>query len=115
MTELGLSYREAAEKSRGMLSHSTFSRLCKPERWAGRVTGRTIDGLALALDLPPSRIRKAADLSIRAEDFSYYASTFRNLSPQSQAEVIKLMQQRAKEEAAAQAARRKVAQPYRKS
>jgi hypothetical protein len=114
LLELGLSYREAASRSQGLLSHSTFSRLCDSKRWAGRVTGRTVSGLALALDLPESRVRKAAEVSILAEDFSYYASMFRNLPPADQAEVIKLMQDRAKQRAAEAAAKRKAAQPFRK-
>lgn len=111
---LGLSYREAANRSQGLLSHSTFSRLRSPERWAGRVTGRTISGLALALDLPESRVRKAADQSISAEDFALYAAEFRNLPPADQAQVIALMHRLAKERATVAEARRKSARPYTK-
>lgn len=92
LEELGLSYRSAAAKSQGLISHSVFSRLLDDERWAGKVHAKTIAGLALALDLPEAKIKKAADETLRAEEFAQHERLFRGLSPANQSKIIKLMQ-----------------------
>jgi transcriptional regulator with XRE-family HTH domain len=59
--ELGLSLRQAAEKSGGLVGPSTLNSI---ERGDSRqVTDRVIAGIATGLDLPESRVRRAAGLS----------------------------------------------------
>lgn len=61
--ELGLSLRQAAEKSGGRVSHSTFGAIEHGQRT--RVDDTTIEGLAEALSVPLGRVRRAAGLSER--------------------------------------------------
>lgn len=59
--ELGLSLRQAAEKSGGLVGYTTINDI---ERGGTRrVNDQTITGLATALDLSEARIRRAAGLS----------------------------------------------------
>lgn len=57
---LGLSYRAVAERSDGLVSHSTVHEIESGSR--ATPTDETIDGLALALDLPISQVRRSAGL-----------------------------------------------------
>lgn len=61
LKQLGLSYREAARRSDGMASHATFYQLATGQH-RGRVSDRTIKGLALALELSVREVRDAAGL-----------------------------------------------------
>ncbi|MEV0322983.1 hypothetical protein ACIBKX_33065 [Streptomyces sp. NPDC050658] len=66
LAELGsperpLSYRAAAARSSGRVSHGTIGRIARGDH-AGLLTGETIDGLALALSVPPAAIEQAAGM-----------------------------------------------------
>ena len=52
-----LSLRDVADRSGGLLSHSTVHAI---ERGRPTVEDRAIDGLALALDVPVDKVRRAA-------------------------------------------------------
>lgn len=66
LKQLGLSYREAAKRSDGMASHATFYQLATGQH-SGRVSDRTINGLALALELSAREVREAAGLGDQEE------------------------------------------------
>ena len=59
MAELGLSFRRAADKSGGMVSHSTLSNIALGAH-GGKFEPDTLPGIALALDLPLSKVETAA-------------------------------------------------------
>ncbi len=66
LAELGdsrrpLSYRAAAARGRGHVSHGTIGRLVRGEH-TGALEEETLDGLSLALNLPRSRLEKAAGI-----------------------------------------------------
>ncbi|MFE1775567.1 hypothetical protein [Streptomyces sp. NPDC059008] len=66
LTELGaphrpMSYRAAAARSHGLISHGTIGRLARGEH-TGILEDQTLDGLALALALPRAHIERAAGL-----------------------------------------------------
>src|SRR5665213_2520870 len=58
LRELGLSYEAAAARSSGLVSHGTLHQLAFGAH-GGRVREGTIQGVALALDLPQSTVRAA--------------------------------------------------------
>lgn len=62
--ELGLSLRQAAEKSGGLVGPSTLNAIERGE--PRRVTDRIITGIATALELPESKVRRAAGLAAQA-------------------------------------------------
>lgn len=57
LAELKLSYRDAAAKSSGLITFSTIAWLVQDRN--RNPTERTLNGLALALDLPVEQLRKA--------------------------------------------------------
>lgn len=59
MADLDLSYRAAAARTDGLISHGTLNYIALGQQKPGSITGRTIRGLALALDLPVSKVEKA--------------------------------------------------------
>lgn len=66
LAELGspgrpMSGRQAAERSGGRVSHSTINNIVNGKH-SGRLDDRTIEGLALALDVTRSRVERAAGL-----------------------------------------------------
>ncbi|MWA07857.1 hypothetical protein [Streptomyces sp. BA2] len=66
LAELGsperpLSYRAAAARSSGRVSHGTIGRIARGDH-AGLLTGETIDGLALALGVHPTVVEQAAGM-----------------------------------------------------
>ncbi|GAU71272.1 hypothetical protein SSP35_32_00010 [Streptomyces sp. NBRC 110611] len=66
LAELGsprrpLSYRAAAARSQGHVSHGTIGRIARGQH-SGVLEDETLDGLALALDVPRTRIEKAAGI-----------------------------------------------------
>lgn len=68
LSELGdrdgsLSLRSAAERSGGMVSHSTLQRISAGQYLVRKITDRTIKGIALALDVRESEVRAAAGRS----------------------------------------------------
>lgn len=72
LAELGLSSREAAAKTRDAsgqprISHGTLNNLARGAHALSRFKPETVDALAIALDVPPSRIREAIRESETAE------------------------------------------------
>lgn len=61
LEELQLSYRAAAERSRGMISHGTISAIVNGKH-GGKISEQTIDGLVLALGLSRTAIERAAGI-----------------------------------------------------
>ncbi|MER6531201.1 hypothetical protein [Streptomyces sp. NPDC001508] len=61
LAALDLSYRTAAARSRGMLTPANLSAIVTGKH-GGKLTERTIDGLALALGLPRADIERAAGI-----------------------------------------------------
>ncbi|WP_162889914.1 hypothetical protein [Streptomyces olivoreticuli] len=64
LVELGtprrpLSYRAAAARGQGHVSHGTIGRIARGEH-TGTLEEETLDGLSLALDLPRTNLEKAA-------------------------------------------------------
>jgi len=55
-----LSARRASERSRGRISYEQIRRIARGLH-NGRLTERSIEGLALALDVPLSRVEQALD------------------------------------------------------
>lgn len=65
---LGLSYRQAAERANGLLSHTTIQRIANGES-AGSWSAKTLRGLSLALDVPLSEVEKAAGAPAQGTKF----------------------------------------------
>jgi hypothetical protein len=61
--KLGFSFRDAAKKSGGLVSHGTFGAFSRG-MMPTRVHERTIQGIAKALDVPEQRVRIAVALSL---------------------------------------------------
>jgi hypothetical protein len=66
LTRLGssrrsLSYRAAAARSQGLVSHGTIGRIARGQH-TGVLSDETLDGLALALGVPRTYIEKAAGI-----------------------------------------------------
>ena len=61
MAELGLSFRGAAARSGGLVSHGTLNTIALG-RHSGHYDDETLRGVALALDLPLTKVREAAGL-----------------------------------------------------
>ena len=65
MAELDLSYRRAATSSGGRVSHATLNSIVTGKHnW--RLDESTVEGIAIALDLPISRVRRAAGMAERS-------------------------------------------------
>lgn len=59
LAELDLSYRQAAGRSRGLISHGTIGAIATGKH-GGDLAEQTLDGLALALDVSRRQIEEAA-------------------------------------------------------
>jgi hypothetical protein len=70
MAELGLSYRRAAAKSGGKVSHGTLNTIATG-RHSWRVDDSTIEGIALALDVDESVVRAAVGRAQRAPETEF--------------------------------------------
>jgi len=70
MSELGLSYRRAAAKSEGKVSHGTLNTIATG-RHSWRVDDSTITGIALALDVPEDVVRQAVGRAQRAPETEF--------------------------------------------
>ena len=109
--ELGLSQRAASQRASALLNPNTIGRILRGETL--RVTDQTIAGLALALDVPQSVVRAAADDTARPEVFVEMVENFAKLSPELQARVMAVMQDAMAEHEEAER-RRKAASPRSK-
>jgi transcriptional regulator with XRE-family HTH domain len=58
LAELGLSYRAAAARSGGFVSHAHLSNIAKGR--SGRIAADKLRGVALAIDVPLSVVEEAA-------------------------------------------------------
>lgn len=63
LAELNRSYRQAAEESNGLVSHATINHIALGRTSWQRLPDKTLRGLALALDVPYSRVKTAWDES----------------------------------------------------
>jgi hypothetical protein len=79
LAELDLSFRAAAERSGGLISHSTINHLLLG-RMSPPIRERTAQGLALALDVARSKVDQAAQASIEGTEFRLPENA-RNLNP----------------------------------
>ena len=59
MAELNLSFRAAADRAGGLVTHGTINNITQGRSHGSGISDRTIRGLALALDLPYSQDEKA--------------------------------------------------------
>jgi hypothetical protein len=59
LADLDLSYRAAAARSNGLISHGTVNYIAQGVTRPESLQPRTIRGLALALDLPVSEVERA--------------------------------------------------------
>lgn len=76
---LEISYRQAAARSFDLISHHTVARLAGSEPWQGRITERTMAGLALALDISVDDVRRVAAMRRADPLFARACSVFRKL------------------------------------
>jgi hypothetical protein len=67
LVELGLSYEGAAARSSKLVSHGTLHKLAAG-RHQGRLREGTIQGVALALDLPQSTVRGAIPAAVEPHE-----------------------------------------------
>lgn len=65
---LGLSYRAAASRANGLLSHTTVQRIANGDS-AGSWSTKTLRGLSLALDVPLSEVEKVAGVPAEGTKF----------------------------------------------
>lgn len=70
MAELGLSYRRAAAKSDGKVSHGTLNTIATG-RHSWRLDDSTLEGIALALDVPVATVRAAVGRAQRAPETEF--------------------------------------------
>lgn len=54
-----MSVRQAAERARGLVSYEIFRQIARGEH-SGKITDRTAEGMALALDVPVQQVYSAA-------------------------------------------------------
>ena len=66
MAALALSYRQAATKSGGKVSHGTLNSIVTG-RHTWRLDDRTVEGIATALDVDEDTVRRAAGQASRTE------------------------------------------------
>lgn len=66
LSELELSFRDAARRSNGLVSHATLNNITTG-RHSGKLTDQTFRGIALAVDLPLSTVADAAGVTLRRE------------------------------------------------
>jgi hypothetical protein len=59
LAELDLSYRAAAAKTNGLISHSSLNFIAHGQMRAENLSSRLVRGIALALDVPVSTVEKA--------------------------------------------------------
>lgn len=109
--ELGLSLRALARRSQGLIAHTTLTRLAGAERWSAVPTAKTLSGLALALELPETQIREAAEATHQGERFRTANSQFMALPPEKQQEVLDLMQRLYAEQVEARETRKRTRRP----
>lgn len=64
MAELELSYRDLARAAGGLVSHGTIHAIASG-RHAGHYDDKTLQGIALAINLPQSKVREAAGMDPR--------------------------------------------------
>lgn len=63
LAELDLSYRAAAARSNGLISHSSLNFIVNGQMRAESLGPRLIRGVALAIDVPVSEVESAVKLS----------------------------------------------------
>ncbi len=112
LTELGLSQRAASMRASSLLNPNTIGRILRGETL--RITDQTVAGLALALDVPQSKVLIAADAAARPALFADMAENFAKLTPELQSRVLAAMQDAMAEQEDAER-QRKAASPRSKT
>lgn len=110
LAELGDSMRTAADRSHGLVSHSTLSRIVSG-RASGRLTAETIAGVALALQIPERDVLAAAEEATRPARWVELSAEFSRLDEQQQTQVMSLMERLLEEREALEKKKIKRARP----
>lgn len=80
LAELGLTYREAAERSSNLISFGRLNGIANGR--LGQLNEKTIRGIALALDVPIKTVRESCQMPVSPTEFRLPARSV-YLSPQS--------------------------------
>lgn len=107
---LGISQRQAATRSQGLVQAMTIGRIVRGE--TTRVTESTIAGLALALDVREKAVIAAAAATAQPAEWVNLSADFAKLTPELQAKVITAMQDALAEHEATIDRRRAAARPH---
>jgi transcriptional regulator with XRE-family HTH domain len=67
LADLGLTYREAADRSSGLISFGRLNQIANGN--LGNLTEKTIRGIALACDVPPAAVRELAVSDVEPVQF----------------------------------------------
>ncbi len=91
LATLDISQREAARRSNGMITYTTIGMIASG-RHSGHISERTAQGLALALDIPESKVRDAAHMTRRTPQTEFRLPRKANrLSPRSRRAVLSMI------------------------
>lgn len=88
LAELGIlgrpmSYRQAVEKARGLVSVPTFAAIANGTH-TGKITDRVAEGIALAIDVPVARVYEAAGVA-RPHGRWHWPERFDRIRPEDRA------------------------------
>lgn len=108
----GLSQRQAVARSGGLLTTATMSRIASGI--TVNLTARTIQGLAVALDLKPSTVRAAAEATAMPQAVVSTLKACAGLPPDQLADIEAYAQAKLKAHIAAEKARIAAERPFRR-
>lgn len=106
----GLSQRQAVARSHNLITTATMSRIASGI--TVNLTERTINGLALALNLSPQVVREAAERTAKPQQLVEFTAACARLPARDLAEVVAFMERKLAEHDAAERARIKRAHPF---
>lgn len=90
MAELDLSFRGASARSGGLVSHGTLNAITLG-RHSGHFDDETLRGIALALDLPQSKVREAAGMDPRTPTEFRLPKKANRLSPSERKAILAMV------------------------
>jgi hypothetical protein len=90
MAELDLSFRRAAARSGGLVSHATLNNIVLG-RHSGHFDDETLRGVALALDLAQSKVREAAGEDRQTPSEFRLPKKANRLTPAERAAILKMV------------------------
>lgn len=91
MSELALSYRRAAEKSGGLVSHGTLNSIVTG-RHSWKMDDRTMRGIATALEVDLAVVEAAVGRAVRVAETEFVLpERARRLSPQERRAVVSMI------------------------